>query len=108
MIHRRHTAERPDGTIIVCSDMGTIERDMVQCVHCGCQWTIQPGSGRRRNFCEYHMGPTCGNPACDVCLHKERGMQIVSDKHLGYLKAQRNEALKALRHFEATGKVIIP
>lgn len=108
MIHRRHTAERPDGTIIVCSDTGTIERDMMQCVHCGCQWTIQPGSGKRRNFCAWHMGPTCGKPTCDCCMRKERGMQIIPETEQSYLQAQRQEALKALHRFQATGEIIIP
>ncbi len=108
MIHRRHTAARPDGTIIVVSDMGTVERDTVQCVHCGCQWTVQPGSGRRRNFCTYHKGPLCGKPACDTCLRKEHGLQIVSETNQDYLKAQRQEALKAMHRIQATGEIIIP
>lgn len=108
MLHRRHTAARPDGTIIVCSDMGTVERDTVQCVHCGCQWTIQPGSGRRRNFCEYHMGPTCGKPSCDSCLRKEHGMQIVPETDRSYLQARRTDLLKAKRRLETVGEIIIP
>lgn len=108
MIHRRHTAARPDGTIIVVSDMGTVERDTLQCVHCGRQWTKQIGSGRRRNFCEHHMGPLCGAPACDVCEHKEHGTQIAPETNRDYLKAQRVEALKALHRMQATGEIIIP
>lgn len=108
MIHRRHTAAKPDGTIIVSSDMGTVERDTLQCVHCGCQWTIQPGSGKRRNFCTYHMGPTCGKPACDCCLRKAHGMQITGETNPEYLKAQRAEAVKALHRFKATGEIIVP
>ena len=104
MIHRRHTASRPDGTIIVSSDMGSVERDTVQCVHCGCQWTVQPGSGKRRNFCTFHVGPTCGEPACDTCLRKEHGMQIPTEVNVHRRTAQRTEATKALR----AGEIIIP
>ncbi|KKM84913.1 hypothetical protein LCGC14_1294410 [marine sediment metagenome] len=108
MLHRQHTAARPDGTIIVCSDMGTVERDTVQCVHCGCQWTIQSGSGKRRNFCTFHAGPTCGKAACDTCLRKERGMQIVPETNENCLKAQRKEAVKAMYTMQKTGEIIVP
>ena len=110
MLHRRHTAARPDGTIIVCSDVGTVERDTLQCVHCGRQWTKQIGSGRRRNFCSFHMGPTCGAPACDTCLRMEHGTQIPRQPkvHPGYLKEQRKEAANAMRRMKATGEIIIP
>ena len=108
MLHRRHTAARPDGTIIVVSDMGTIERDMVQCVHCGCQWTIQPGSGKRRNFCTYHMGPTCGKPNCDSCLRNERGMQIVPETNRAYLRERRKAGVDALQRMKAIREIIVP
>ena len=45
----------------------TIERDTLQCNHCGATWFVQPGSGNIRGKCLRCMKPTCGAPACDVC-----------------------------------------
>ena len=75
---RRHTASRPDATVIItASDTGqTSERDTLRCVHCGKHWIVQPGCGARRNFCPYHMGPTCGAEVCDYCQRMDVGMQF--------------------------------
>lgn len=39
----------------------------LQCPHCGGHFISRKGSGARRTFCQYHMGVTCGNRACDPC-----------------------------------------
>lgn len=36
----------------------------LQCVHCGQHWQVIPGSGRKRGWCFYCNGPTCGLPNC--------------------------------------------
>ncbi|KKN35538.1 hypothetical protein LCGC14_0782720 [marine sediment metagenome] len=108
MLLRKHTAARPDGTIFVSSESGTIERDTLQCVHCGRQWTVQPGSGKRRNFCSYHSGPTCGAPACDVCLKKDHGTQHGIENSAAYRRSQRQEQLKALHETLTKGGIVIP
>jgi hypothetical protein len=108
MLHRRHTAAKPDGTIIVVSDMGTVERDTLQCVHCGRQWTVQPGSGRRRGFCTYHGGPTCGAPPCDTCLRLAHGMQISAQCTEAYERETRKEAAKAAHRMTTTGEIVCP
>lgn len=108
MLHRQHTCAKPDGTIFVCSEQGTIERDMVQCVHCGKQWSVQPGSGKRRNFCSHHVGPTCGAPGCDVCLKMDRGMQHGAETSKAYKRFQRAEQAKALHETVTKGGIVIP
>lgn len=42
----------------------------VQCVHCGGQFAIQPGSGKIRGICTRCMGPVCG-PGCNECVPVE-------------------------------------
>ena len=116
MIHRQHTAARPDGTVIVSSDSGSVEADTHQCVHCGAQWTVQHGSGNRRNFCTYHMGRLCGAPECDVCLGldhgKQHGEQGQTDHNMSYQekykKHHRKESLNALYVNTTKGGIIIP
>ncbi len=109
MIHRRHTAARPDGNIAICSDMPSVERDTRQCVHCGKHWTVQLGSGKRRGFCQWHMGPICGSPFCDNCQRKEPGTQIQTTEEINVLheKHRRQQKIAAMRE-ALKGGIIIP
>jgi hypothetical protein len=51
----------PDGyVIIVAPDAPTVERDTLQCVHCGKHWMVVKGSGRTRGFCMKCNGVHCG------------------------------------------------
>ena len=36
------------------------------------------GSGRKRDYCQYHDGPTCGSPGCSPlnCERVEPGLQM--------------------------------
>jgi len=70
---------RPAGHIVI-GDPGSdrvIERDTLQCVHCGAHFVIQPGSGNRRGFCLCCNGPTCGRPECDVCVPTEQKLENI-------------------------------
>jgi hypothetical protein len=108
MILRKHTVARPDGTIIVTSDQGTVEADMVQCVHCGRQWTVQPGSGRKTGYCKFHQGRLCSNPQCAECLGLDPGMQHGAVADAAYAKVRRREQLEALHTMRTKGGIIIP
>ena len=108
MHHLRHTVRNAHGNITIVSDMPTIERDTLQCVHCGRHWTVQPGSGKTRGFCNYHSGVTCGSPDCNNCQRKERGMQIVQKPDKRYAAYKRKENQLALHHTMTKGGIIIP
>lgn len=71
------TALKPKGTVIVTSDLRTVEMDTLQCVHCGCHWTVVKGSGKDRGFCAGCMGPTCGKKGCDPCVPYEKRLDIL-------------------------------
>ena len=69
MIHLIYTNKKASSDIIVTDEYGNItkEREMLRCVHCGFHWEVQPGSGRKRGFCQKCCGPTCGSTQCDTC-----------------------------------------
>lgn len=111
-----NTASRPSGTVIVSSDRGTVEADTLQCVHCGKHWTVQRGSGKKRSFCPYHNGVTCGSPQCLVCMRLEPGMQhgrnapkdVNPSRKVAYDKYQQQETIKAFHHNVTKGGIILP
>ena len=53
---------------VVSPDHPPIERDTLQCVHCGGHWSVEPGSGRQRGFCTMCNGPHCGREHCWECV----------------------------------------
>jgi hypothetical protein len=53
------------------SDKPLLEVASLQCVHCGCHWVPQPGSGKVRGFCTRCHGPVCG-PGCAECVPTEQ------------------------------------
>jgi hypothetical protein len=57
---------RAAGLVTVFGDK-TEELPTLRCVHCGGHWTVRPGSGRVRGFCQNCMGPVCG-PGCAACV----------------------------------------
>lgn len=59
---------RLGGYLIGTGNFTTIERDTVQCVHCGMHYIVQPGSGKQRGFCLKCMGATCGQAQCHTCV----------------------------------------
>jgi len=62
------TARQPAGYIIIVDpDAPMIERDTLQCVHCGKHWIVIPGSGKTRGFCMKCNGVHCGGAACWEC-----------------------------------------
>jgi hypothetical protein len=70
-------SRRPAGHTIVTDDTGVIsESDMLQCVHCGYQWQIRPGSGKLRGFCFRCNGPVCGQ-RCENCVPIEAQLEIM-------------------------------
>ncbi len=69
----RHTVRRASGwTQITDPLLGTVEHDVLKCVHCQYIWQVQPGSGRKRGFCLKCMGPTCGQEKCVPCSPVEK------------------------------------
>jgi hypothetical protein len=63
---------RPAGHVIIVGDGPKIERDTLQCCHCGGHWIVEPGSGRRRGFCLKCNAVHCGGPNCWVCRPHQR------------------------------------
>lgn len=64
-----YSARKPAGHIIIVEPgVPTIERDTLQCVHCGMHWIVKPGSGRRRGWCLRCNGPHCGGEKCWECV----------------------------------------
>ena len=61
------TVRRPAGYVTIVGDGPVIERDTLQCVHCGFHWMVIPGSGRRRGWCMKCNGPSCGAEECMAC-----------------------------------------
>ena len=82
MSDKKWTALRPKGTSILSGPDGVIEADTLQCVHCGCHWQVQPGSGKRRGFCSRCTGPVCG-PQCSECVPMERQLEIMEGSSNG-------------------------
>ena len=107
---RRHTASRPDATVIVTAmDTGqSSERDTLMCVHCGKHWIVQPGCGRRRNYCTYHNGPLCGAETCDYCQRMDVGMQFDELPDFVFTNSEQAFELKsALKQHKEIG-IILP
>ena len=48
-----------------------VNKDTLQCVHCGGHWEVNPGSGKLRGFCLRCNGPFCG-PGCANCVPTEQ------------------------------------
>ena len=68
----------PAGHIIISSPgENPLERETMQCVHCGRHWVRVPGSGRRRGWCTRCSGVTCGDQGCDVCVPLEARIEIM-------------------------------
>ena len=65
MSDKSYTSLRPKAYSIITDPDSprVIEADYLQCCHCGCQWRIQPGSGKTRGHCMECAGPVCG-PDC--------------------------------------------
>ena len=73
----RLTVPRPSGYVVVTSpDGGLEEADTLQCVHCGCHWKMEPGSGKIRGYCHSCAGPICG-PKCKVCVPAEQRLENI-------------------------------
>ena len=64
------------GVLLFAPDGNHIERDTVQCCHCGMHWMIEPGSGRKRGFCMKCMQVTCGEENCMECIPTELKLDI--------------------------------
>ncbi|MCC6419930.1 MAG: hypothetical protein IT429_16975 [Gemmataceae bacterium] len=70
-----------------------VQRDTVQCCHCGRIWLWQPGSGRRRGFCTLCGGLTCGTGACDRCVPMEQMIENM-EAGLPYELACRHKPIR--------------
>lgn len=64
-----HSSARKPGGYATWSQPGSkvVEKDTLQCVHCGFTWFVEPGSGHLRGFCTMCNGPTCGHQNCMPC-----------------------------------------
>ena len=54
-----------------------VELDALQCCHCGCQFWVTPGSGKRRGWCHNCNQVTCGSEACDNCIHWRKKLELI-------------------------------
>jgi hypothetical protein len=52
----------------------------LRCVHHGGHFVSKRGSGIRRGFCMKCMGPTCGEPACDLCVPLEVQLEVMEGR----------------------------
>ena len=82
---RSNTKLRPAGTLTILGASGeTTESDLLQCVHCGGHFTLNPGSGKTRGFCMNCNGPVCGK-SCEKCVPIEQWLENreagVADDH---------------------------
>ena len=68
----------PSGHVIISAPgKQTIERETLQCVHCGMHWVREPGSGKERGWCMCCHGVTCGAQACNACVPLEARIEIM-------------------------------
>lgn len=73
-----HSARNPSGHVIITDPDAArpLERDTLQCVHCGEHWVVQHGSGIKRGWCPLCNGPFCGKK-CEACVPFEKWLEIV-------------------------------
>lgn len=45
------------------------------CCHCGNNFLVRRGSGKRRGFCMECGSATCGRKECDVCVPFEKRLE---------------------------------
>lgn len=78
-ISRRGNRQQVSGTAIYTTEPGapTEQAQTRQCVHCGMQFTVVPGSGVSRGYCMSCDGITCGKKIkCEtVCKHFEKAIE---------------------------------
>ncbi len=68
---------KPNGYMVTTDPVGGIsEADTLQCVHCGCHWRVEPGSGKVRGYCTRCNGPICG-PKCQQCVPAEQQLENI-------------------------------
>jgi hypothetical protein len=68
----------PAGHIqIVEPGQDPLERETLQCVHCGKHWVPAPGSGTQRGWCYRCAGPICGGKPCFTCIPFEAQIEIM-------------------------------
>lgn len=91
MRDRRSAPSFGKGGILVSDDGKEVQRDMVQCAHCGRVWQWHKGSGKLRSYCSNCNGITCGAfcPMGDACVPMEKGIELME---AGYLFHELPEA----------------
>lgn len=56
------------GHVVIKTEEGTTEHHTAQCIHCGYQWAVKPGSGFKRGWCPDCKDIVCGASQCmKVC-----------------------------------------
>ena len=58
---------KPHGYVQIVGDGPLVERDTLQCCHCGGHWMVIPGSGRTRGYCLKCAAVHCGGQGCWEC-----------------------------------------
>ena len=96
-----HTARRPNGYSISDGNRGVIEHDTKMCCHCGAHFDVIKGSGRIRGFCKNCMEMTCGQPACNPCMHIEKRFDLYEKGKLPDLMGHPDTVI-------SKGRIIIP
>lgn len=72
-LSKAKSPSKPSGMVLID---GREVAETVMCVHCGCHWVFQKGSGRRRGWCLKCSGMTCGSKSCDTCMPLEKRLDL--------------------------------
>lgn len=72
-----YSTSRPHGQAEWAGGGTTIVRDCVQCCHCGSQFFVCPGSGKKRGWCIPCGQVTCGRPGCEEHMHWKKKIELV-------------------------------
>lgn len=69
---------KPSGQFIFTGPDGTVEQFTLKCVHCGYNWHVEPGSGKKRGWCMKCKGPICGAEwCCKECVPNDAQLDIM-------------------------------
>ncbi len=79
----------PHGYLIITEDgVTSAEHDTLLCPHCQGIIVIQPGSGKRRDYCLKCKAVTCGKKECRACLtfeQKQDRQRVAKMNHIHFL-----------------------
>ncbi len=78
-ISELHKYNKPSGQFIVSDPIrGVKEYYSASCCHCGFNWWVIPGSGRKRGWCMKCMHLTCGKKECMECVPRQDQLNLMA------------------------------